>query len=406
MSPDGRPRPRLLVFNQYYWPGVEATAHLLTDLCTGLADEFEITVVTGTVASPPAPPGPSEHEGVRILRVRSTSFDRTRLDRRALNYASYLAGALIAGVRQDAPDVVVAMTDPPVVADVGLAVARRFRVPLVVISQDVFPETALALGRIDNPVVAGLLRALIAAYLRRADRVVAIGDTMRERLAAKGARRERIAVIPNWVDTTKLAPHPHDNEWAQRHGLAGRFVVMHSGNVGQAQDLDSLIRAAALLRDLDDLTVAIVGGGTRRRELEELARVLDATNVTFLDYQPREVLPLSLSTADVHVVGLARGLSGFVVPSRVYGVLAVGRPVLVAADDDSETARLVRAAGCGLVVPPARPALLAARIRELRDGAYDLEAMGRSGREYVEEEADRSVAVERYRELLRELVGR
>jgi glycosyltransferase involved in cell wall biosynthesis len=404
LTRNGRRRARVLVFNQYYWPRLEATAHLLADLCGSLADDFEITVITG--ASPGAPPGRSEHEGVRVVRVSSTSFDRTRLDRRALNYTSYLAGALLTGIRQEPPDIVVAMTDPPVVGDVALGVARRFRVPFVVISQDVFPETALALGSLGNPVVVGLLRTLIGAYLRRADRVVAIGDTMRERLAAKGAKRERIAVIPNWVDTTQLAPRPHDNEWARRHGLAGRFVVMHSGNVGQAQDLDSLIRAATLLRDMDDLTVAIVGGGTRRRELEELARVLDASNVTFLDYQPRDVLPLSLSTAHLHVVGLARGLSGYVVPSRVYSVLAAGRPVLVAADDDSETARLVRAARCGLVVPPARPELLAATIRELHDGAHDLAAMGRRGRAYAEETADRSVAVARYRELLRELVGR
>jgi colanic acid biosynthesis glycosyl transferase WcaI len=400
-----RVRPRVLVFNQYYWPGLEATAYLLSDLSAALADEFEITVVAGTLATPPAPPGHSVHEGVRIVRVRSTSFDRARLGHRALNYASYLAGALVAGLRQERPDVVLSMTDPPIVADVALAVARRFRVPLVVISQDVFPETAVALRRLENPVVVGLLRALVAAYVRRADRLVAIGETMRERLVAKGADHQRIAIIPNWVDTTELEPRPHDNEWARRHGLAGRFVVMHSGNVGQAQDLDSLIHASTRLRDVDDIAVTIVGGGTRLKELEELARILGADNVTFFGYQPRELLSLSLSAAHVHVVGLARGLSGYVVPSRLYGILAVGRPAIVAADEDSETARLVHDVACGVVVPPGRPELLAAAIREFHDGTHDLEAMGERGREYVRAHADRSVAVERYRELLRELVG-
>jgi glycosyltransferase involved in cell wall biosynthesis len=406
LTPSGGARPRVLVFNQYYRRGREATAHLLAELCGALADEFEITVVAGMAGSPDGRSGPDENDGVRVLRVRSTSFDRTRIDRRALNYASYLAGALLTGLRQERPDVVMAMTDPPVVGDVALAVARRFGAPLVVVSQDVFPETAVALGRVDNRVVVGVLRALVSVYLRRADRLVAIGETMRERLVDRGARRERIAVIPNWVDTRELRPGPHNNEWAQRHDLAGRFVVMHSGNVGQAQDLDSLVRAARLLRDLDDLVVAVVGDGTRRRELEELARSLGAVNVRFLAHQPRAALPLSLSTAHVHVVGLARGLSGYVVPSRLYGVLAVGRPVLVGADEDSETARLVRSVGCGVVVPPGRPDLLAAAIRELHGGSFDLEALGRRGREYAETEADRSVAVERYRELLRELVGR
>jgi colanic acid biosynthesis glycosyl transferase WcaI len=405
VSGNGGGRPRLLVFNQYYWPGVEATAHLLSDLCAALADEFEITVVTGTLARPPAPRGRAAHEGVDIVRVRSTSYDRNRLGQRALNYVTYLAGALAAGLRQERPDVVLCMTDPPLVADVGLVVGRRFRSPLVVISQDVFPEAALALRRLENPVVAGLLRALVAAYLRRADRLVAIGETMRGRLVAKGADPDRIRVIPNWVDTHELTPRAQDNDWAREHGLAGKFVVMHSGNVGYAQDLDALVHASALLGDLDDLAVAIVGGGARRHELEKLAQSLHVGTVTFLDYQPREALPLSLSAAHVHVVGLVKGLSGYVVPSRLYGILAVGRPVIVAADDDSETARLVREIGCGVVLPPHRPDLLAAAIREARGGAHDLEVMGRRGREYVEAEADRSVAVGRYRELLRELVG-
>jgi colanic acid biosynthesis glycosyl transferase WcaI len=404
MSANGR-RTRMLVFNQYYWPGLEATAQLLSDLCAALADEFEITVVTGALASHRARPGRARHEGVDIVRVRSTSYDRAQLGRRALNYVSYLAGALAAGLRQGRPSVVLSMTDPPLVGDVALAVARRFGVPLVVISQDVFPEAAVAVGRLENRLIVGLLRALVAAYLRRAARVVAIGETMRDRLVAKGADPQRITVIPNWVDTTALEPRPHDNEWAREHGLVGRFVVMHSGNVGHAQDLDTLVRASTLLRDADDLAVAIIGRGARRAKLEELARSLDADGVIFLDYQPREVLPLSLSAAHVHVVGLAEGLSGFVVPSRLYGVLAVGRPVIAAADDDSETARLVREVGCGLVVPPGQPELLATAIRELRDGADDLQAMGLRGREYVRSEADRSVAVGRYRKLLRELVG-
>lgn len=399
-------KPRVLVFNQYYWPGFEATAHLLSDLLTGLADEFEITVVTGALHFLEVTPGREVHGGVEILRVRSTSYDRTQLSRRALNYLTYLGDALQTGLRRSRPDMVVCMTDPPVVANVALVVARRFRVPLVVISQDVFPEVAVELKRLENPLVIGLLRRLIGFYLRRADRVVAIGETMRRRLVAKGARPDRISVIPNWVDTSKLEPAPRDNAWARENDLAGKFVVMHSGNVGHAQNLDAFVRATTFLRDLDDLVVPIIGNGARRDELVRLADVLDADKVRFLPYQPRETLSLSLSAADVHVVGLARGLSGYVVPSRLYGILGVGRPVIVAAEDESETAQLVRSVGCGVVVPPGRPELLAAAIRDAHDGRLDLEGMGRRGRDYVMAEADRAVAVERYRSVLRELVGR
>ena len=277
---------------------------------------------------------------------------------------------------------------------------------MLVISQDVFPEIATELGRLQNPAVIGVLRTLVAGYLRRADRIVAIGETMRRRLEQKGAPPDRLRVIPNWVDTGEITPQPRDNAWAQGNGLVGKFVVMHSGNVGHAQDLDSLVRAATFLRDLDDLLIVIAGFGARHNEVVELAKRLEVMDhVRFLPYQKRERLSLSLSSADLHVVGLAKGLAGYVVPSRLYGVLAAGRPVIAAAEEDSETARLVSEVGCGIVVEPGRPELLARTIRAARDGAYDLEGMGERGREYVEREADRSVAMKRYRELVAELLA-
>jgi colanic acid biosynthesis glycosyl transferase WcaI len=400
--PEAR-KPRLLVLNQYYWPGVEATAQLLTDLCEALVQNAEVTVITGVLHGHEDEPRQLVRNGVRIIRVPSTSFERSRLVARATNYVTYLTNALVRGLRGQRPDIVLCMTDPPIVADVALVVAKRYRVPLVVVSQDVFPEIAVQLKRLENPVAMRLLRSLVSLYLRRADRIVAIGDTMRRRLEEKGAPPERVRVIPNWIDTSRLEPHDRMNWWAEKRGVKDRFVVMHSGNVGHAQDLDSLVRAATFLRDLDDLAIFVIGTGARHAELVALAELLEVDQVEFLYYQAREVLPLSLSAADVHVVGLAPGLAGYVVPSRLYGILAVARPVIVAADAESETAQVVQEAGCGIVVPPGRPELLARAIRDAHDGKYDLTEMGRRGREWVEREADRSVALRRYSDLLREL---
>ncbi len=400
MSPH---RPRLLVFNQYYWPGLEATAYLLSELCRELARDFDVTVITGRLRSQANEPRVM-HEGVEVIRVPSTSYFRANIWLRALNYVTYLLGSSYSGLREGRPNVVLCMTDPPVIADVALLVARRFDAPLVVVSQDVFPEIAVELKRLGNPVVVSVLRAAIAFYLKRADRIVAIGETMRQRLETKGARPDRVSVIPNWVDTGSLVPQPQANSWAEQNGFDDRFVVMHSGNVGHAQNLDALVRAATFLRDLGDLTIAFVGEGARRVALTELAETLEVTDaVSFLLYQPRDVLSLSLSSADVHVVGLARGLSGYVVPSRLYGILAVGRPVILAADRESEAAILVDAVGCGVVIPPGRPELLARAIRAAYAGDLDLAAMGERGREYAVANADRSVAFERYRSLLQEV---
>jgi colanic acid biosynthesis glycosyl transferase WcaI len=398
-------KPRLLVLNQYYWPGLEATAQLLTELCEALSEEMDITVVTGILHGHEDEPRRLVHNGVKIVRVRSTSYERSRLFARASNYATYLSSSLLQGLRVRRPDVVLCMTDPPIVANIALVVARRYRAPLVVISQDVFPEIAAELKRLENPVVMSVLRRLVGLYLRRADRIVAIGETMRTRLEEKGAPADRLRVISNWIDTERLEPREKANAWAKHARLEGKFVVMHSGNVGHAQDLDSLVRAGTFLRDLDDLQIMIIGMGARHAELVALAKLHGLDQVRFLYYQAREDLPNSLSAADVHVVGLASGLAGYVVPSRLYGILAVAKPVIVAADDESETAQVVRGIGCGLVVPPGRPELLARAIRDTHDGRYDLVEMGARGREWVEREADRSVAVRRYRDLLLELAS-
>ena len=401
---NGVRRKRLLVLNQYYWPGVEATAHLLKELCEALAEEYVVTVITGRLRGREHEPGYEVRDGVEIVRLHSTAYDRARLWGRAANYVTYLLRALRRGVLGRRPDLVLCMTDPPMVGDVALVVARRWRVPLVVVSQDVFPEIAVELKRLDNRVLIGLLRVLTRFYLRRADRVVAIGATMKRRLEAKGADPARISVIPNWVDATSLTPEPRDNAWAREHGLLDHFVVMHSGNIGHAQDLETLISATTFLRDLDTLSVVLIGFGARHADHLALAQRLEADKVSFLEYQPRERLSQSLSSADVHFVGLGRGLSGYVVPSRLYGILAVGRPVIAATEDDSETAEVVRTSGSGLVIPPGRPDVLAQTIRELAAGKHDLEEMGRRGRAYVEAEADREIAVGRYRRLLADVL--
>jgi glycosyltransferase involved in cell wall biosynthesis len=398
-------RPRILVLNQYYRPGVEATAQLLADLCENLATEFEVVVVTSRPRGEDHLPSTEVLNGVVVHRTHSTRFDRTKIGPRAANYITYLGESIVRALALGRVDLVICMTDPPIVGDVAVAVARKSGAPLLVISEDVFPEVATELGRLTNPVVIGALKRLVTFYLRRADAIVAIGPLMRERLIDKGAEPQRVSVISNWVDTAAVTPAPRDNEWAVEHDLVGRFVVMHSGNVGHAHDLENLVMAATYLRDLDDLAIPIIGAGARLAAVKALAERVAADHVRFLPYQPRDVLGRSLGSADVHYVGLARGLSGFVVPSRVYGILAAGRPMIVAADSDSETARIAVEEECGVLIPPGQPDRLAEVIRDARDGRLDLERMGQRGREYVRRAADRSVSIRKYRALIDELIA-
>jgi glycosyltransferase involved in cell wall biosynthesis len=397
-------RPAILVVNQYYAPGHESTAQLLTELAEALARDYDVTVVTGTVHQASRPERVTRN-GVHVVRVGSTAFDRRRLALRGLNYLSFFVLAFVQALRAPRPVLVLCLSDPPFVSLIGVAVARRHAVPLVLVTQDVFPEIAVALGRLDNPVLVRVLDRLVRFGLKRATRVVAIGDEMRRRLVAKGVRSESIEVIPNWTDTESISPQPRDNAWARDHDLVDRFVIMHSGNIGYAQDLPTLIDAIALLRDLPELELVLIGSGAMRRTLEETVRREDIENVRFLPYQPRDRLPESLASADVHVVGLAGGLAGYVVPSRLYGILAAGRPVIVHADEQSETAQIVRRHGCGVVVPPGDPQALATALRDAHDGRVDLEAMGEAARRFAVEEASREVAIGRYRKLVSDVTG-
>lgn len=392
-------KTRLLVLNQYYWPGVEATANLLTELCEALAETYDVTVITGAVKDDL--PHREVRNGVTVIRTASTAYERSRLSRRALNYVTYIAGIFRYAFAQRRPQLVICMTDPPFVGAVSRIVAWRFRVPLVVISQDVFPEIAVKLGRLTNPMVIGILKVLVNSSMRAADRVVVIGERMKRRLVEeKGVDPGRIEVIPNWGDASRTSPAPRDNEWARSHKLVGRFVAMHFGNVGHAQDLDTLIVATTYLRDLDDLVVPIIGLGARRDELMATAERLEAGAVRFWGWQPYEQRSLPISAADVHVVGLAPGLAGYVVPSRLYGVLAAGRPVIAHTDPDSETAELVQTVGCGIVTAAGDAVALATVLRACHDGEYDLAEMGRKARRFAEASSDRSIAVSRYRSVL------
>ena len=179
------------------------------------------------------------------------------------------------------------MTDPPMVGDVALAVARRFRVPLVVISQDVFPEIAVELGRLRNPVLVAPARRAHPPLPPSRRRVVAIGETMKRRLEHEGCAVGARARDPNWVDTTAIVPQPRENPWAHEHGLDGRFVVMHSGNIGHAQDLDTLIRASASLGDSRS-SPSSWSGSAPGTPTTSAGRELDAERVSFREYQPRE----------------------------------------------------------------------------------------------------------------------
>jgi len=261
-------------FNRSFYPDTAATGQLLTDLCEDLVRLHGCRV--SVVAGPPLLPsnGPSaagrglvgreEYRGVEIYRARGTRFDKTRITGRISNYVTYFLSACWAGLRLDKPDIIVALTDPPIIGLAGYLAARRFGAPLVMSYRDLFPEVTALLPDFHSDTINALLQGVNRFLVRKATRVIALGETMRRRLIEnKGAAPEKTVIIPDWADTGAISPGPKRNRFSEAHGLADKFVVMHSGNIGLSQSLETVVDAAALLRAVADLQVVFVGEGVR-----------------------------------------------------------------------------------------------------------------------------------------------
>jgi lipopolysaccharide/colanic/teichoic acid biosynthesis glycosyltransferase len=403
-------------FNRSYHPDRSATGQLLTELAEDLVRDFgcRVTIVAGPALHAPAEGQRARRRavleretrhGVEIVRARGTTFAPRRFAGRAANYLTYFASSLVAAWRVGRPDVVVALTDPPIIGLAAWLAARRARARFVFWCQDVFPEVARLLEDFHSRAVDAMLDRVNRFFLRRADRVVAVGETMRQRLIAeKGAAPDKVMVIHNWADCDAIVPGPRDNAFARAHGLVRRLVVMHSGNVGLAQELDTLLDAAARLRDRPELVVAIVGHGVKRAALEARVRAEGLDNVRFLPSQPKEGLRESFATADVFVVALKRGLAGYIVPSKLYGILAAGRPYVAAVEEACEVVAVTRKFDCGLLAAPGDPDALAARLRELCDDPVLRERLGENARRAALA-FDRRGQVRAYAELLGEVVS-
>lgn len=373
---------RVCFFNRSYWPDTGATGQLLTELAEDLAakHDCEVTVVAGyPIAAAVAPPAVETRNGVRVIRARGTRFAPRRFTGRALNYLTYFASAVWAAVRLPRQDVTVAMTDPPII---GLAaIAARPRRGFIFLCQDIFPEVASLLEDFQSRIVNTMLEQLNRYLVRRADRIVVLGETMMSRLVeGKGADPAKITIIHNWADTTAIIPSGKQNAFSDAHGLATKFVVLHAGNIGLSQNLDVVIDAAALLADQPQVLFLFIGDGNRRTSLEEAVKRRGLTNVCFLPFQPRDQLRWTYASSDVCLVSLKPGLAGYIVPSKLYPILAAGRPYVAAVEPMAEVAALTERHRIGLVVKPGDARQMADAILRLAGDSVAREAMGARAR--------------------------
>lgn len=324
--------------------------------------------------------------------------DKRNLIRRALGFLSFSITSAVAGLRAgERPDAILVMSPPLTLGVSGWFVSRMRRAPLVFNIQDVFPDAAIETGAIGNKFVIAAARILERWTYARSAAVTVLSEDLADNVRNKvrRRRRDRVVVIPNFVDTVAIRPADRLTEYRRELGIDDRPVVMYAGNVGFSQSLDLMIDAA---RALPDVAFVINGDGSARDNLEMRASGL--TNLVFGEYQPTERLAEVLATADVHVIPLKRGLGRVSVPSKTYSIMAAGRPAVAAVDAGTEVPRLITDSGGGLCVPPDDSAAFVDAIRYLVGHPVEAAEMGDRARVHVEGNVSPAAVASAYAELL------
>jgi len=380
---------RVVLLNQYYAPDEAATAQLLGDLGQGLAaagHEVSVICCRRSYTDPSVRyPAREEIRGVAVRRTWATAFGRGSKAGRLADYMTFLAGAAWRMLRQPRPDVVISLSTPPLVAALGLLLARRRRALSVYWVMDVYPELAFELGVLRPDSLAGRFFSRVSNFaLRGSDVIVALGESMAERLRAKGL--DNVEAVHNWADGEAIRPRPlEDHELRARWGWDGRFVVLYSGNMGLAHEFDTALDAAEILRDHPRIRFAFVGDGPRRNEVETEARRRGLTNVEFRPYVRRGLLGESLTSGDLHLVTLREKMPGLLVPSKIYGILAAGRPAVYVGPGEGEIADIIESGRCGTRISCGRAEELASAIVRYEQEPASVEEEGRRARDLFEE---------------------
>jgi glycosyltransferase involved in cell wall biosynthesis len=343
---------KILLLNQFFPPDLAPTGQMAADLAEDLvAAGHSVSVLAsrGSYLGGERLPARSTWRGVEVHRVAATSLGKATLAHRALDYASFYASAGFALSRMAKHDVVVTMTTPPLISAVGAAATRK-RSKLVYWVQDLYPEIAVAFGALtERAPTTRAMAALSRKVMAASASVVVLGGEMKGRAVQAGAAPDRVTVIPNWADGEVIRPVPLDSN-PLREDLAqgARSVVLYSGNIGRAHDVTTLVEAAKLLALRTDIAFVFQGDGAKRAELALATRGLP--NVRFVPYQPREKLSESLSAADLHLITMAPNVLGLLEPSKLYGVMAAGRPSVYVGPERSEVACTIREEQIGACV--------------------------------------------------------
>jgi len=382
--------PSILFINRVYPPDSGATGRMLQQAAeTFVPAGWEVTILA--TAGGKADAGTTIQNGVTVIRA-GTLFSKSSLLARALGYAMMIPSLLANALMLPRADVVVTKTDPPMLLVLGPLLRVLKGSILIHWAQDLYPEVAEEAGVFGRGgIVAGLIRSISTLSLKAHHRVLSVGRCMTDRLVRRGISPSRIVLIPNLGMEDDIRPLPRSgNPFRASHGIPEEaFVIEYSGNLGRAHEFETVLDAARLLQERgEDVLLLVVGEGASLHGVERGVATRGLRNVRFLPSQPGSVLSESLGAGDLHLVTMREGMSGLVVPSKFYGILAAKRPCLFVGPPDSEVARVIVEVECGGVFSNGDAEGLAQAISSYRVNLGRVEAEGQRGMEWLNGQSD------------------
>lgn len=411
----------VLILSLFFPPDNVSTAHIMGELASDLLQSgHQVRVITATPHYNRDPIAEerqkltktgvpflrkSTYEGIAVLHVRMPRKEKSVVRRLMSWSAFHVMTTLTALFTGPKPDVIICPSPPLTIGISAWIIAKRWKARFVYNVQEIYPDIAINLGALRSKLLIAVARAIERFVYRKASAITVIAPRMQQRLLERGVPPQKLKVIPNFVDVSGLHPLPKDNEFAREYGLSDKFVVNYSGNVGPAQGLESLLRAAELLRDDPRVHFVFTGDGTLYQDLQAIAVRERLANVTLLKYQPFTRMSAIYSSADVCVVPQAPATGFDAVPSKVYRIMACARAVLAVTDPASDLAQLIRDARCGITTPAGDPAAIAAALRIGVEPAERVRwgEMGRNGYEYVRQHNKREAVTAQYDQVVRQL---
>ncbi|MGF9845251.1 glycosyltransferase family 4 protein [Priestia megaterium] len=406
-------KKKLLIYAHYYIPDVASTGQILRELAEGMIEEFDITIVcvvpsyTGKVAGEYKKKMfyKEEINGVKVIRIRVPEFSKSNKISRIKNIVSYFIGAMIATFKVGKMDYVYSISQPPILGGLlGVWGKWMKRAKYIYNIQDFNPEQTMAVGYSKNKLVLKAMMMFDKFSCRQADKVIVVGRDMVETLKGrfKGRKVPNHTFINNWIDEKEIYPLSANHEkvvaFKEKYGLQDKFIIMYSGNLGLYYDLENLMNVIEKFKDREDVVFAFVGEGTIRENLVQYKEKNNLQNVMFIPYQDKSDLIYSLNAGDVHWVVNAKGIQGVSVPSKLYGVMAAGKPIIGVLEEGSEARLIIEEVTCGYVTEPQNYKgieEIITQIIKLKSNS-SLSIMGEKGRDYLVKYLTKEVSVKKY----------